>query len=881
MAPRKPKTTTKPKAKAGQKPGTTVRFVDPESPALILPSSMKDAESLEIEDDWATWLYALFPAFINKPMSSFHEEFWTWAWAIQQGQRPVPRIGIWPRDTGKSTHAELFCAALGARNICQYAIYVQESQDRADDHVANIATMLESRQFAQWYPNMANRALTRYGKAKGWRRNRLHTASGFVVDALGLDVASRGLKVDEKRPDLCVFDDLDSDLDATETTDRKVSTLTRRILPALRPHAAILGIQNLVHSDSIFSRLVNGTAGFLSDAHVSGPIPALIDMTYETQVNQEGRPRIIITGGTPTWEHMDRAACQDKMDTVGLTAFLSEMQHHTPDKTGGMYDHVSFRHCTLDELPLLDKVVCWVDPAVTDTKESDAMGIQIDGLGRDGLLYRLWSWEKRGSPLEALRLAIKQAEHYGAVYVGIETDQGGDTWGSVFREARDSMGSEYHHLTMRSAKAGQGYGSKVHRQSQQLADYERGLIVHVEGTHHVLESALIRFPNSPMDLCLVAETAILTSDGEIPIAEIEPGMQVQTSLGLRDVILAGCTGRDLPTVKVQFADGTVVQGTSEHPVWTLSHGWVGLGHLRRGMLAVAWQSSRHTVDFDTDATPIRRDEIIGSTSLQRHVPGQAICIDMSTKITSGLSLQDMTSITSMEIPSTIVHPIWSHLPAPSIDVLKGLHGQTQKRSAPIWNGYENWPVSGMGRRRGESGTDNMVLECGRGNRSDGSDVLSAKKPSGLDTQEEFASAQPDAEMFTARNMQRLWLNLPASNAESPSRIPSTEHGSYVVRVVERVTTAEQADVFNLQVADAHHFFANGILVHNCDASFWSWRDLRRLSRPAKAISATGTHGKSPAMPAQLRRGATLGVPGSSEAHPSMAGRSRLTIVRST
>jgi len=53
----------------------------------------------------------------------------------------------------------------------------------------------------------------------------------------------------------------------------------------------------------------------------------------------------------------------------------------------------------------------------------------------------------------------------------------------------------------RAAKAGAGHGSKVHRSSQMLADYERGQIVHVIGTHDALERSLRRFPKSkPLDL---------------------------------------------------------------------------------------------------------------------------------------------------------------------------------------------------------------------------------------------------------------------------------------------------------------------------------------------------------------------------------------------
>lgn len=183
------------------------------------------------------------------------------------------------------------------------------------------------------------------------------------------------------------------------------------------------------------------------------------------------------------------------------------------------------RHCHHDEVPLLDRVVVWVDPAVTDRDTSDSHAVQVDGISRDRTLYRLWSWEQRATPLESLKTAFYKALEYGADSIGIETDQGGDTWKSVFREARRELQTEMEEeaalfqpdsleheevldriarlnaIRYRWDKAGKNRGDKEHRSSRMLTDYERGRIIHVFGTHHVLESALMRFPRyKPLDL---------------------------------------------------------------------------------------------------------------------------------------------------------------------------------------------------------------------------------------------------------------------------------------------------------------------------------------------------------------------------------------------
>lgn len=469
-------------------------------------------------DTWERWLPTLFPRHFPYPFGEHHAEFWGWVWAIRKGVRPRPFVAIWPRGGAKSTSAEAACVMLGARRARKYVLYVSGTQDQADDHVQNIGGMLESPQVEEYYPDLGSRKVGKYGASKGWRRNRVRTTSGFTVDAIGLDAAARGAKLDEDRPDFMIFDDLDGELDSPRTTQRKVKTLTYKLLPAGSSDLGVLANQNLILPDGIFSRLAHGhnghmapsgAADFLSDRIVSGPHPALRGMEV-TQDEETGR--FVVTAGSPIWEGQDRARCQEMVDDMGYSAFLSECQHSVSDDPGGIFSHLSYRRCNWDDVPWGDivKAEVWVDPAVTSTDQSDSMGIQADAVAADGTLYRLWSWEQITSPLDALRRAILKGMELGARNVGVETDQGGDAWISVYRDACRSLVEDDAHPGItaktrfpqfRHAKAGAGHGSKVHRAAQMVGDYERGKIVHVRGTHETLERALYRFPvTKPFDL---------------------------------------------------------------------------------------------------------------------------------------------------------------------------------------------------------------------------------------------------------------------------------------------------------------------------------------------------------------------------------------------
>jgi hypothetical protein len=369
------------------------------------------------------------------------------------------------------------------------------TQDQADKHVESIAGLLESTAFANRYPSFANRKIGKYGHSKGWRRNRLYAEAGFMIDAAGLDSPVRGIKAENVRPDVIIFDDLDNVLDSPATVLKKIKILTRSILPAGSSDVAIIGVQNLIHEGSIFTMLANRQTDFLLNHIMSGPVPAVRDLEY---VLSEGKYEII--AGEPSWTGQDLEKCQELLDAIGLTSFLIECQHDVEDTKGGIYEHIEFQHCDWDEMPTLQRIVVWVDPAVTNTDDSDSHGIQADGIGSNGKLYRLFSWEGRTSPEDSLKRAILKAIELKAECVGVETDQGGDTWASTYRLTAQEAGIK-NPPSFRSAKAGQGHGPKAHRQAQMVAAYERGEIIHVRGTHTVLERALRRFGvRKPYDL---------------------------------------------------------------------------------------------------------------------------------------------------------------------------------------------------------------------------------------------------------------------------------------------------------------------------------------------------------------------------------------------
>jgi hypothetical protein len=275
----------------------------------------------------------LFPNLFYHPFTGRHEEFWTHIESIRPGIKPPAFFAIWSRGGGKTTNAEAATVDLGANEQRKFCLYTRSTQDKANESVMNIAAMLENKWIAEYYPQLAERKLGKYGNSKGWRVNTLRCANGFNVVALGYDAAVRGIKIEEYRPDIIIIDDIDSKDDTYDSTQKKIRTLTRDILPAGSTDCAVIGIQNLVHYKSIFAQIAEKRAEFLYDRIVSGPYKAVDGLEYER--DPEGKYHII--GGVATWAGQDISICEAEINEWGITAFLEEAQNLVKRRTGRVY----------------------------------------------------------------------------------------------------------------------------------------------------------------------------------------------------------------------------------------------------------------------------------------------------------------------------------------------------------------------------------------------------------------------------------------------------------------------------------------------------------------------------------------------------------------
>lgn len=322
-----------------------LRLDELESFALGIAKQTWEADAgleLQVKDvALLTWLAENFPSYVTKPFGDRHLRLWDWLEEITPGIKPEPRIEVWPRGGAKSTTGELGITRLGFKGVRKFALYVSGTQEQADLHVAAIADLFEKLGL--------DRALNKYGHSKGWRRNQLRVSNGFNVQALGLDTASRGIKIEEFRPDIIVLDDIDNQDDSPKTVEKKERAIKSAIIPAGSSDCAVLFLQNLIHEEGIVSRLVDDRADFLLDREVPPISVAINGLKTESVDRGDGRKVYRIVSGEPTWEGQDVQTCEKQINEWGLRTFLREAQHEVQQADGYFFDISKIE--IIDEVP--------------------------------------------------------------------------------------------------------------------------------------------------------------------------------------------------------------------------------------------------------------------------------------------------------------------------------------------------------------------------------------------------------------------------------------------------------------------------------------------------------------------------------------------------
>ena len=133
----------------------------------------------------------------------------------------------------------------------------------------------------------------------------------------------------------------------------------------------------------------------------------------------------------------------------------------------------------IDQHPPLARITVSIDPAVTNTKDSDETGIVVCGSDAAGNGYVIADYSFKGSPYEWAKKAVDVFREHKADSILVEVNQGGDMVSAVLRQVDAS-------LPIQEIRA--HIGKKL-RAEPVAAMYEQGRIHHV-GTFDKLEEQM-------------------------------------------------------------------------------------------------------------------------------------------------------------------------------------------------------------------------------------------------------------------------------------------------------------------------------------------------------------------------------------------------------
>jgi hypothetical protein len=335
------------------------------------------------------------------------------------------------------------------------------------------------------------------------------------------------------------------------------------------------------------------------------------------------------------------------------------------------------------------------------------------------------------------------------------------------------------------------------------------------------------------DTCFGEDTLIHTSKGLQKISKINIGDMVLTRWGYRPV------NRVIKRwSKVWKWNNTII--TENHPIIT-SRGKVDVCNLtnqdiilyvsRRRFL---WLKQLHTTISCIAGIPKATKEIIGFIINAGLRAAYYTFIEKFGLMRLVKFLKGLLSTILMGILETIKHQIFNVLKKQFIHVITGnqILGTQVISLKNIGQNVKNAQKNGIDQKKVKNGIECIMKKSEARFFPSKKETATCAETNTLrpimDVQD---SVQIHANLRGEENLTSMMLKESVSCVENPSWLVSTPKTDFVVKTALPSTSHEYAGlatVYNLTVNEHHEFFANGVLVANCDESryglvkLWSW-----------------------------------------------------------
>ena len=416
---------------------------------------------------------------------------------------PAAERDAWiaPRNTGKTTWWFLILPMwAAAHGHVRFAAAFASAATQAERHLSTFKRELDGNPLLRRdFPDLCVAAKRPSGQNVADTQSMYIAKSGFIFAAHGIDSSALGMKVEEKRPDLLLCDDIEPDEASYSAAlaAKRLTTLLDAILP-LNIYARVAICGTVTMPGSIIHQLVRAAKGIQVEdwirdegirAHHSLPIVQRPDGT-ERSMWPAKWPISYLLEIRHTRSYAKNMA-NDPLAADGALWTPDDFRYPEPPDDLNRFDGLDHSD-RVDPVTGADPVthmMLSIDPATTAKRSSDFTGLAVvswSAQHRRCTVHAAAAVRVQPGPLLRQRVLAILDEFPQIGLVLVEVNQGGDTWKAIL-----------HDLPVRVKTVSQSEPKFV-RAEGVLGHYQRGRVLHARRLPE-LEQQMCTFPKGPND----------------------------------------------------------------------------------------------------------------------------------------------------------------------------------------------------------------------------------------------------------------------------------------------------------------------------------------------------------------------------------------------
>lgn len=472
-------------ATAAQPAPVAEQPVKPECPVLDLSS--REGRLLATAADPLAFAQVYLRRHLGLPFSDIHHE-WAEIAADFILQEPSRDAFIAPRDMGKSTWwfliIPLWAAAHGhSKFIAAFA----DSARQAETHLSTFKNELDDNELLRAdFPDLCMPKVRTTGVTVSDTQNQYVSRGGFAFAARGIDAAVLGLKIDENRPDIIIFDDIEPDEAnySVYQAKKRLGTVRDAILPMNRK-ARVIFVGTVTMPGGIMHQFVRW--GTSNRSMMDETERKELEWIEEDGINPHYFAPIVKDANGEEHSCWPEKWSIEYLQKIRHTRPFMKNFLNKPMPSDGSY--WCEEDITYGDPGGYVRTVLSIDPAVTTKGKSDFTGIAVVSGSRTfgGCVVReCWAVKLSGAALRKRALEIIEASQETDAPITsilVEVNQGGDLW-------KDQV---FHDMPVKVRVITQSVKKEI-RAAQLLSRYQRGKVIHLKRLAS-LEEQMLAYPD--------------------------------------------------------------------------------------------------------------------------------------------------------------------------------------------------------------------------------------------------------------------------------------------------------------------------------------------------------------------------------------------------